>query len=110
MVHLSEEAKDWLVYIIGTLSVSGASFLTTTGGTSSSSPPVQPTSSHTVMAALTVPNIYASPSSVQKLALASHEDPVVPLESAPAVVAALGGDGDNARVEEPAAKKAKVMI
>ena len=105
-----------MFYIIRTLTASEATFLTASSSLFSSdqkSPgaavnlsPTPP--SHTVVAALTIPNIYASPSTVQHLALATHEDPVVKLESA--VVAAVGGAGDNVQVDEPPAKMAKVII
>lgn len=79
--------------------------------TSSSSPGaavnLSPTSSHTVVTDLTVPNVFASPSIVHHLAVASHEDPVVDLESAPdELLAAVGGAGDEAQVAkvDPPAK------
>ena len=60
------------------------------------------------MADVTIPIIYPSPSTrLQHLALATHDDPVVNLDSAPPVV---GGAGDNAQVDEPPAKIAKVII
>ena len=106
-----------MVYIIRTLTASEATFLTTSSSLFSSdqqSPGsavnLSPTPSHTVLAALSISNVYASPSTVQHLALATHEDPVVNLESAPAVVAAVVGAGANAQVDEPPAKMAKVII
>ena len=109
--HLSEEAKEWLVYIIRTLTSSNATFLTTSSSLSGAAVNLASTPSHTVVAALTIPNIYASPSSVQHLALATQEDPVVPVESGPAVVAAaVGGSGDNTTVGKPPAKEEKVFM
>ena len=60
------------------------------------------------MVDLTVPNIYASPSSVQKITLATQEDPIIPVDCAHHVVAALRGTGDIAIAGKASGEKEKV--
>ena len=71
------------------------------------SPPPAASLTHTVMVDLTVPNIYASPSSVQKITLATQEDPIVPVD-AHHVIAALRGSGDSAIAGKASGQKEKV--